>query len=144
MSPQPTTDPPEAHTVPVVEAPTSSPPEAQTTPAPLTSMSPPQPQTTPDVPTSTPPTISVPPNSSACLPTYSPPKGTLVPNPDPMAKPSTSMLKGKKAKRIPRPCPVPECAGKVYSNIWNHIHQFHGSKGSFTGEFLHMHCMLYV
>lgn len=23
-------------------------------------------------------------------------------------------------KRIPRPCPVPECRGKVYAKLWNH------------------------
>ena len=37
-------------------------------------------------------------------------------------------------RRITRPCPIPECKGAHFKNMWNHIFQTHKSKGNYTGK----------
>ncbi len=35
-------------------------------------------------------------------------------------------------RRVRRPCPIPECKGASFSNMWNHIFQTHRKRGGYT------------
>ena len=41
----------------------------------------------------------------------------------------------KRAPRIKRPCPVPECQGAMYTNIWNHLFQTHKAQNKYSGKY---------
>ena len=40
----------------------------------------------------------------------------------------------KKACRIKRPCPIPECNGSLHANLWNHLFQTHKAQGKYSSE----------
>ena len=37
-------------------------------------------------------------------------------------------------RRVRRPCPIPECKGALFKNMWNHIFQTHKKQGRYTSK----------
>ena len=77
-----------------------------------------------------------PPATATPTPPLAPAKEEDAPTP-PLApaKEEDAPIPPRKKRRIPRLCPVPECAGKQFANIWNHIFQYHKREGTYTGKF---------